>query len=410
MAIELLLALRFLRGSQSEKNIAFMIKICFATICASSFILTLITAIMAGFERETHKKLQNMHSDIIIKSPVRALNYPKLDAVLKQEFTQFLSAWSPSTAGQVIMRVKTNNQERQFAIILKAIEPAHEQHVSSLHTMIISPPHIAKLDFLNQPNTILIGAIRARNSELKVGDSVELLFPAQSSNSQKITLDNRIVTVAGIFKTGIAEFDEHLAYCSLPFMQELLNIGITEVNAKLKNPEDEQKVLTHLKKRLPLTIISWKELYPALLSALALEKYVVIFILALLIILACINIMALIFMFITHKQTDIALLTTQGMPRAKINRIFLIVGLIITMSGAFAGLASALLVALVLAYYPIALPSAYQTAVINYLPIYLNVSHIVFIMVIIVILSVYAVYIPVKSIKKLSPLAGLKRI
>lgn len=424
MPIEFLLAIRFLRGSRTEKNISFMIKICFITIFLSTFILTLVATIMSGFERETHKKLQSIHSDIIIKTPHRALNYPALQAVLKHEFSQSLAAWSPSTAGQVIMRIKNKQSDTQYAVILKAIDPRTEPLVSSLHTMLI--PELSEpqknlqtqaatntLNILTQKNTVIIGSVRAKNSSLKPGDSIELLFPAQQTHadaSQKIILENRIVTIGGIFKTGIEEFDEHMVYCSLEFMEELLNAQITEVNIKLKNNVNEQIVLAQLKKRIPLTIISWKELYPALVSALALEKYVVTIILALLILLASINIVALLFMFITHKQTDIALLKTMGIPLARINRIFIILGLLITISASISGLLCALLAATLLAYYPIPLPATYNAYVINYLPIYINSTTIACILAIILVLSFFALIIPTRRIKYMSPLAGLKRV
>jgi lipoprotein-releasing system permease protein len=404
MPFELLLALRFLRGSRVEKNISLMIYICFITIFCSTCILTLVAAIMNGFERETYKKLQNIHADIIIKSPGRALNFGKLSQVLRDDFNTQIAAFSPSALGQVIMRIKQAEQEIQYAVILKGIEPATESRVSALQSMIIASEKNEKnLSSLLNNTSILIGATRAETLHLKPGDAVELLFPAEpSEHTDKIALENRIVTIAGIFKTGIDEFDEHMVYCSLPFIQELLNSGISEVSLTLINKHNEQKVIDRLKKRLSLTVVSWKELYPALVSALALEKYVMMCILALLIIMACINCIALLLMFITHKQTDIAMLRSMGMARAQIKRVFIILGLLITLTSGIAGLGFALIIATFLSYYPIPLPAAYQAYTVNYIPIYMSIEHIVYIILLLICLSICVILIPTRRITRLS--------
>ena len=53
---------------------------------------------------------------------------------------------------------------------------------------------------------------------------------------------------------------------------------------------EETAVIEKLKKRLPhLQVNSWKDLYPALVSSLKLEKYVMFFILALITLVASMN-------------------------------------------------------------------------------------------------------------------------
>ena len=72
-------------------------------------------------------------------------------------------------------------------------------------------------------------------------------------------------------------------------------------------------VIQKLRHRLGLDVYSWKDLYPSLVASLKLEKYVSFFILALILLVASMNIISLLFMQITQKRPTIALLQAMGM-------------------------------------------------------------------------------------------------
>ena len=80
----------------------------------------------------------------------------------------------------------------------------------------------------------------------------------------------------------------------------------------LKDRSKEKQVVESLKKRLDLEVMSWKDLYSSLVSALILEKYAILFILALVALVASLNIISLLFMYVTQKRTDIAILSNNG--------------------------------------------------------------------------------------------------
>ena len=63
---------------RTRENISVMIKICFLSILIGTCALTLVAAIMKGFETATHKKLQGVHADITINAYDKAIDYAKL--------------------------------------------------------------------------------------------------------------------------------------------------------------------------------------------------------------------------------------------------------------------------------------------------------------------------------------------
>lgn len=82
-----------------------------------------------------------------------------------------------------------------------------------------------------------------------------------------------------------------------------------------------------------LGIYSWSELNQNLLSAVKFEKFVLISILSLLIMIACFAVSVILNMIVREKTKDIGILKSIGYSNKNIRRIFTIEGLIIGLSG-----------------------------------------------------------------------------
>src|SRR5665213_1104552 len=101
--ITLLLAWRYVIGAKHEKNIASMVKVSFLSILIGAFSLALVTAIMNGFEKATHEKMQSIHAQIIIRADGRQLAYPEIAKILKAEFPA-IQSFSPTSMRQLIVQ------------------------------------------------------------------------------------------------------------------------------------------------------------------------------------------------------------------------------------------------------------------------------------------------------------------
>ncbi len=400
MHINLLLAFRFLRSAKKEKNINSMIKICVASIFISTFALTLISAIMNGFEKVTYKKIQGIHSDIIIQAEQRApLDYLKLKSFIMTEFKDSVTALSPSSTAQVIVKNKKKKEEISNLVIIKGVSPKQEPKVNKLKKMMIK----TEKDELSWPkllknNRVFIGDDLAKILGVTVGNQIDLLYTDEDDIiSNKICLNTETAYISGIFKTGINEFDEHVIFSSLDFFEELFSTGITDLNLKLKDSKQDLEIIKQLKEKLNLVVFSWKDLYPALISALTLEKYATFFILILVTIVAGMNLISLLFMFITQKQNYIALLKAMGMSENDITKIFVYLGMAITLSASFLGLVSGSIISWIINKYNlIRLPDAYY---VSYLPTKMDWNLIILIIFVIIVLSFLISIIPTRKIK-----------
>ena len=393
-------ARRYLLGTKQETAVNTMVKICFIGTAIGAFSLALVISIMQGFEKTTHERLQSINAQIIMGTNDQILDYQKIAPVLSSEFSQTVKAFNPCCTQNIILQDPETDQPT--ALMIKGIDPQKEPHVTVFSKKILAPEDHSSLTNLLKDNHIIIGQKLAQQFDFVVGSDLKLLFvPDEISSSKKISLDQKDAIVGGIFQTGIDEYDTSTMICSLSFLQEIFpNSDVSTIEMKLYPNVDEKKIISKLKQRFNVEVYSWKSMYPALVAALKLEKYAMFFILILITLVASMNMISLLFMLITHKQGDIAILRAMGMSEKNIANIFILVGMAITLFSSLFGLAGAFAVSLFLKNYPfITLPDIYHT---THLPIAIEWPIFVFVFIVVMIVGLLSSWIPSKKARKIS--------
>jgi lipoprotein-releasing system permease protein len=404
MNIALLLAKRYLFGHH-EKNISVMLKICFIALFVGSLALALVLCIMQGFETATHEKLRGIHAPISMQAGGQALNSAAIGSVLTAEFPQ-VSAWSSSSIKQAIVQ-SADTSQTSHVVMLKGVDQLLEPSVTNIASMLTQ--QAGPWNSLLDGNKILIGAKLAQELSASIGSEITLLYsPVDTYHTKKINLESASATISGIFNTGIEEFDNGLIISSLDFFSELFpDEGATQISIKTAPGTDEQQLVKDLKNRFEnLSVFTWQDLYPALVSALKLEKYAMFFVVSLMILVASMNVISLLYMQIIQKRADIAILKTIGTQQALIRRIFFWYGLIISLSASIAGLITAWLIGFALKkYIHIPLPDSYY---VTYVPVELNWQLFALVFVVIMGISLLATRLPLKTIERISILNLLR--
>jgi len=343
---------------------------------------------MNGFEQATYTKMQSIHPDVIIRAPTgNSIHFEKIKQIITTEFSQYITDCTPYSYEHVVIEMADGTYS---PALLTALDPVHEPHVTQLPTMVLG--NIDNFSSILKKNTLLMGSVQARELGITLGSPITVLFKNGESNVKK-----QEIIVGGIFTTGIEELDARALYCSFDTFTTLFpESGINSCGLKLKNNTQMAHVIADLKKRLSLEVFSWKDLYPALVSALALEKYAMFIIVSLVMLIACMNMIALLFMYITYKKLYIALFKAHGMTDYDIGSVFVIIGMIICCAASGLGLCAGIIIGYVLdAYQLIQLPDVYDIA---YLPAYTDTAQIISIISVFLVCSIIAVIIPTRKI------------
>lgn len=403
------IAYRYLRVRINDSTISFMLRICFLGIFIASCSVALVISIMTGFERATYEKMQSIYPDIILESKERPIDMQLLAPALKNEFPGVMH-FSSQQSSQVILSSINNNidgQKSPCMICLKAIDPQKESNVSTLQNKIIAPFGL-KLNDILQYDHVIIGSKLADTLDLKEGNKANVLYTNDEPSGLKITFQQVTVIIAGIFKTGVEEFDNNLMYCSTNFFDDLFpEEDIFFVHLKCDPTINKKLLIAQLKKQLEIDAYAWTDLYPALISALKLEKMGMFFILMLIVFVASMNIASLIFMFVTQKKRDLAILLCLGMPERSLRLIFTTMSFIISILASLLGLLTAYIVGKGLQTFPfIALPdNIYDT---DYLPVHMEASLFLTIFLITIMISLLASLLATKNVATLNIIETLK--
>lgn len=397
------LSWRLMRTASHERTISIMVKLCFWGILISAFSLALVAAVMRGFEIVTHKNIKGIQADLLMRS-ARPLQYEKIKAIITTEFQEGIEAITPTSTYHAIVDVPDTKLDISSVSFITVIDPQTAQQVNNLQAIITTPKNKNLLELLTA-DSVLVGKDLAKNLQLKVGDTISLLFPAQEqTKKERIALESATAKIAGIFATGIEEFDLNGIFASQAFIAEqfLEHTGeeprITQINIKLKPGADSTAVQHKLKERFKLNVVTWQELYPAIIAALTLEKYGMILILSLIVLVASMNTLSLLFMFISHKRRTISLLYAYGMSQRAIMFTCMLVGMLISWSAAALGLLAAYGASIVLdTYQLIALPDAYY---VSYLPAHMDAQIIIIVIGLILIMSLFTTWYPAQAIDR----------
>lgn len=395
------LAQRILWNNVYKKSISIMTAVCFISIFIASFALSLITAIMNGFECAIYEKMQGIHSHLIIQSYDNDIDLHAIQPILQKEFPE-IKSFAPVATQHVLLRVPGLVEEVPIVVMIKGINPEMEHMTTALAQKIIKKlPETENFSQLFSDSHIVIGKQLAHNNQIKIGDKLELLFIREGQiHGKKITLDSGHGIVSGIFDTGIDEFDSGVIYTSLSFLERLYpNLMIEQINVALTSVAHENFIIKKLRNRFGLDVYSWKDLYPSLVASLKLEKYVSFFVLALILLVASTNIISLLFMYITQKRSMIALLKAIGMTNYSINILFFSIGIFISFIACISGLSAACGASFILQKYPfITLPDSYY---VTYLPVAMDVHIIGIVFSLVMILSIAAMIIPIRYIRSI---------
>lgn len=386
------IAWRYAIGFGKNRILSTMVTICVLALCIGSFSMALVMAIMNGLEQATYQQLRTIHPSLIMRSNGKQLNVKKISSVLTQEFPEIVS-FSPVGFEYALLN-NCNTTSTHTIAAIKGVDPLAESTTNSIEKHIRNinnTAHITLPKMLTPNNSVVIGEQMATDLNIKIGDPLTILIADPDEETMhNITLSKQILYVTGLFKTGIDEFDSNLAYVSLSLFATLFpNAGIIQIDLQTQPQTNKQQVIKKLSKRFHLRVYSWQDLYPSLVSAIKLEQYALFLIFALITLVASMNIISLLFMYITHKKKDIAILRTIGFKNSHIKRLFFYLGMGISIISAIIGLTTAMGVSYLLDKYKIiSLPP--ESYYVSHLPAKMELSILVTVFIIVIGIGILA--------------------
>ena len=298
-------------------------------------VLIVSLGVSNGLDKNMINSILSLTSHINVYSPENIPNYEEL--VKNIEEVKGVKGAVPTIETQGIIKYEGHGEPYVAGVKVVGYDLDKAIKVMKLDDYIID----GKID-VEDKKSILIGKELAASMGAMVGDKVKLI------TSEETDLE---MTVGGIFQSGFYEYDLNMVLIPLQTAQYITYSDETvgRLSVRLDNPYDAQELIYDVARKLPtdLYIGTWGEQNRALLSALTLEKTIMLVVFSLIAIVAGFLIWITLNTLVREKTKDIGIMRAMGFSKKNIMLIFLIQGIILGIIGIILGI----IVSLILLYY-----------------------------------------------------------
>jgi len=393
MKPEWLISWRYLVTKRKEKFISLISVISVLGIAIGVMALIVVIAVMTGFDKDLRDKIVGNYSHITVAGDagIDSANYGTIRATLKEN--PHVRGMSPFIQGQVLIK----ERERFFGVNLKGIDPESEPGVTKIQQYLTQGRLVDLKD-----NSVIVGRELAAYLGLVRGQEITIYSPQGKQFNLK---------VAGIFTSGMYEYDLNLIFTNIKTAQETLGLKdrLSAVAVKLDNLYLADKVKDQLGATLGMnySLKTWTEANQNFFAALKLEKLAMFIILALIVLVASFNIVSTLVVMVVEKTKDIGILKALGMSSAQIRKIFTCEGFLIGTAGTLLGtLGGVSLCSLLKKYQFIKLPQ--DIYYIDRLPVSLAWSDIGLIVAAALAITLVSTVYPARKAAGLQPVEALR--
>jgi lipoprotein-releasing system permease protein len=399
-----------------------------------------VLSVMGGFRADLKKKILGNHAHIVIDKAADELEtwVPVLEEI---RHSDGVVGATPYLETQVMVSSLSN----RAGAILRGIDPGSVGDVTDLARNMTH----GKLEYLAHPERILdpdvgtsgrspidamlddslpddvedprpaddalpgliVGQELARALRLVVGDRVTVVSPRGDLGPTGPIPRTKPFRIAGIFYSGMYEYDMKHAYVALGVAQRFLRAGtaVSGIEVKVADVERAPAMAAALASRIgrdDLRVRDWKMMNQQLFGALALEKLAMFITLGIAILIAGFSVFGTLTLLVQEKRREVGILKAMGTSARGVVRIFVIEGLLIGAAGGLLGLGLGFVVTFAAEHFGIRMnPEVYY---IDKLPVNLDPTEFALVGAATVVVCLAATLFPAYQASRVRPVDALR--
>ena len=411
-------------------------------VAVSSCMLISVLSVMGGFRADLKKKILGNHAHIVVDRAFHEIeDWQPMLAQTRQ--TKGVVGATPFLQVEVMVSSLSN----RAGAILRGIDPETVSEVTDLaHNL----TH-GKLEHLTHPERILdssisttpagpldamlhdaeraaakgvpveskddampgliVGQELARALRLVVGDRVTVVSPRGDLGPTGVIPRTRPFRIAGIFYSGMYEYDMKHAYIDLGVAQRFLRSEgrISGIEVKVEEVERAPALAAELASTIgqnELRVRDWKMMNQQLFGALALEKLAMFITLGIAILIAGFSVFGTLTLLVQEKRREVGILKAMGTSARGVIRIFVIEGLLIGAAGGLMGLGLGFVLTFAAEHFGIRMnPEVYY---IDKLPVHLDPTEFAMVGAATVLVCLAATLFPAYQASRVRPVDALR--
>ena len=337
---EVMIAWRYLRAKRAEGGVSVMTWISLIGITLAVFALVATLAVRAGFRAEFVDTILGANAHVTVFTG----QYEGADGLLEKGFRDYdriaadllaipgVTRAAPLVKGQVMVTAGEGAQGAEVYGISK-------ENLETIPRVGVGADAYGDVKKFN--NGIAIGSVLARDVGVTVGDKLRLVAPSGVKTAFGSSPRVNAYEVVYIFTAGRYDIDKTRIYMPFAEAQRYFNREgfADEFEVIVKDPEQiDAYATTALQAGGPNAMLwTWRDSSGAFLRALTIEDNVMFILMAILVLIAAMNIISGLIMLVKNKGRDIGILRTMGLEEASILRIFFLCGAFTGIIGTVAG-------------------------------------------------------------------------
>jgi hypothetical protein len=251
LPFSLYIALKYLRPKRSFLSVVTVLSV--LGVLLGVAVLIVVLSVMNGFDEMWRDKILGFNAHLTI------MDYPTLEAdkdwIRDLERIEGVTGAAPYIQGLAFL----NHNDAVFSPFLRGIDPDLEKKISQV------PLHMLEGTFSVEDEGLLLGADLAARMGIRVGDVVLVSSPQSFAKADAIRLPEEM-TVQGIFRLDMFDFDVGYALCSLSSARSLFGVpsGVHGVQVMTNDPERAPFTKQRLEEALGprYDIRTWMEMKP----------------------------------------------------------------------------------------------------------------------------------------------------
>jgi lipoprotein-releasing system permease protein len=337
------IAKRLRQPNKQDSYISFVSASSTAGIGLGCAVLILLLSVMNGFEYE----LRNTLLSIVPHAEIFSIN----DRGLYPE-KEFIDLLENDPKVDAVFLLNKASGLLQTGKKMKAVSVIGIDREYFMQKLIKMNNDEALFDQLSQvENGILLGKTIIQDQGISIGDQIQLLLPSSTQNLRFAAPKSAWLEVVGELSAG-GELNNQLGVMNNQYLATLLGFSdkVTHIEIKLKDPFDAHELVRKYGFNFSQAAFmsDWTRTNGHLYQDIQLIRTVVYIVLALVIAVACFNIVSALVMSVKEKSKEIAILKTIGATNTDIGSIFILKGLYHGLKGALVGTVVGVLLALYL--------------------------------------------------------------
>lgn len=344
------------------------------------------------------------------------LDTPKMDRTVP-DINQLVGLLRQQTPYRYAARASTfalaSSEDRTFGIQVTGVEPEFEPQVTALSGLVSEGRYLRD----SAAAEIVLGKVMAKNLKVSLGDEITLLGSGKDGSFAA-----GIVTVAGIFDSGLSDADRAMALIGLSYFQETFAMHedghsiVVSLDTLEGDVEAGQAIRQHLAALTDhddeLKVHDWRALNPGLEQAIQADFISAWFMYGVLILLVALGVMNTQLMSVLERTREFGVIMSLGVKPRMISGLVMLESLLMGFLGLAIGVALGGLVVLYFQHVGLYFPGMEEMAQRFNLPdrIYPEISLLSILMgpVVVMIFSLVATLYPALRILRLHPIEAMR--